>query len=90
MSAISKIAAMIFSSPPQFGQCLRSSSNTRVSSRAELMLAGSPNRLSAAGGGRLFVAENVGSLSAFPLDARSRSNRAGRRRRRQFRRTTVK
>jgi|GEM_PF-1945411 len=31
---------MILSSPPQFGQCSRSISNTRLSSRAQLMRAG--------------------------------------------------
>ena len=35
-----RIAAMIFSSPPQFGQCSRSISNTRLSSRAQLSLTG--------------------------------------------------
>jgi len=33
---------MILSSPPQFGQCSRSISNTRLSSRAQLMRAGRP------------------------------------------------
>ena len=31
---------MIFSSPPQFGQCSRSSANTRLSSRAQLSRTG--------------------------------------------------
>ena len=35
-----RIAAMIFSSPPQFGQCSSSISNTRLSSRAQLSLTG--------------------------------------------------
>ena len=34
ITGCSRIAAMIFSSPPQFGQCSRSRSNTRLSSRA--------------------------------------------------------
>jgi hypothetical protein len=34
ITGCSRMAAMIFSSPPQFGQCSRSSSNTRLSSRA--------------------------------------------------------
>jgi hypothetical protein len=36
----SKMAAMIFSSPPQFGQCSRSRANTRLSSRAQLSRTG--------------------------------------------------
>jgi hypothetical protein len=35
---------MIFSSPPQFGQCSKSRSNTRSSSRAELINGLAPNR----------------------------------------------
>ena len=38
MTGRSRIAAMIFSSPPQFGQCSRSSSKTRLSSRAQIAL----------------------------------------------------
>ena len=51
--------------PPrlQFGQCCMSMSNTGLSSRAELNPARSMNSLSAAGGGRLFVAESRGSPS---------------------------
>ena len=40
MTGCSRIAAMIFNSPPQFGQCSRSSSNTRLSSRAQLSRTG--------------------------------------------------
>ncbi len=36
ITGASRIAAMIFSSPPQFGQCSRSSSNTPLSSLAQL------------------------------------------------------
>ena len=39
------MAAMIFKGPPQWGQCSRSISNTRLSNRAQLRRAG------AAGGG---------------------------------------
>jgi hypothetical protein len=46
----------IFSSPPQFGQCSRSISNTCASDRAELMLARLLKRLSAAGGDRQVMA----------------------------------
>ena len=34
MTSVSRMAATIFSSPPQFGQCSMSISNTRLSSRA--------------------------------------------------------
>lgn len=37
MTAGSRMAAMIFNSPPQFGQCCMSISNTRLSSSAQLM-----------------------------------------------------
>ncbi len=40
MTADSRMAAMILSSPPQFGQCSISISKTRLSSRAQLMRAG--------------------------------------------------
>jgi hypothetical protein len=40
MTGCSRIAAMAFSSPPQFGQCPRSSSTTRLSSRAQLSRTG--------------------------------------------------
>ena len=40
ITGASSIAAMIFSSPPQFGQCSRSISKTRLSSRAQLIRAG--------------------------------------------------
>jgi hypothetical protein len=50
------IAAMIFSSLPQFGQYSRSISNTCASDRAELMLARLLKRLSAAGGDRQVMA----------------------------------
>ena len=60
MTGVSRIAAKIFSSPPQIGQCMRLGSNRRVSNRAELMLAHSLNRLSAAGGGRLLLADSSG------------------------------
>ena len=36
ITGASRIAAMIFSSPPQFGQCSRSRSNTRLSNLAQL------------------------------------------------------
>jgi hypothetical protein len=36
ITGVSKIAAMIFSSPPQFGQCSRSRLKTRLSKRAQL------------------------------------------------------
>ena len=36
------MVAMILSWPPQFGQCAMSISNTRLSSRAQLMRAGRP------------------------------------------------
>ena len=42
MTGASRMAAMIFSSPPQFGQCSRSNSKTRLSSRAQLMRVGRP------------------------------------------------
>jgi hypothetical protein len=67
----SRIAAMILSSPPQFGQCCRSSSNTRLSSRAHLMR---PNRIWAIAmdggcslGGRLRVLRrSISSLHCRP------------------------
>ena len=40
ITSASRMAAMIFSSPPQFGQCSRSSAKTRLSSLAQLMHAG--------------------------------------------------
>jgi hypothetical protein len=40
MTGASRIAAMIFNSPPQFGQCSRSISKTRFSSRAQLSRTG--------------------------------------------------
>ncbi len=42
MTADSRMAAMILSSPPQFGQCSISISKTRLSSRAQLIRAGRP------------------------------------------------
>jgi len=73
MTASSRIAAMSASSPPQFGQWSMSSSNTRMSSHAQLMLARSLNRLSAAGGGRLFVAgtatSRVGHVGRLKTDS---------------------
>src|SRR5262249_11656323 len=38
----SSMAAMIFKAPPQLGQCSMSMSKTRLSSRAQLMRAGTP------------------------------------------------
>ena len=40
MTGASRMAAMIFNWPPQFGQCSRSRSNTRLSSRAQLSRTG--------------------------------------------------
>ena len=40
ITAGSRIAAMIFKRPPQFGQCSISISNTRFSRQAQLMRAG--------------------------------------------------
>src|SRR5262245_8003281 len=42
MSGGSSIAAIIFKAPPQLGQCSRSMSKTRLSSRAQLMRGVSP------------------------------------------------
>ena len=54
---------MIFSSPPQFGQCSRSSYNRRLSKRAALTLARWLTHPSAAGGGRLLMAGSVRPMS---------------------------
>ena len=40
ITGASRMAAMIFRSPPQFGQCSRSSSGTRLSSRVQLIRTG--------------------------------------------------
>ena len=55
---------MIFSSPPQFGQCSRSSYNRRLSKRAALTLARWLTHPSAAGGGRLLMAGSWWSRAA--------------------------